>query len=485
MGVERALARCVLVLFLAAPAAAENMMRPGPSPEAGFAGVWRIIEAKPAPWAKPRSLTKSDAPLLEYAVDFKNGEVRGPAPLACTSATYSSGDMGRSEMFGGKLAGGHGDAMLKTLHLTNPSTYRVVCNGAMRNYYIDDAADMVMAEGDVVYTLERPTGMDPEQYHAGYSGPSFDCTAATATGDRLICRDAQLSKSDTRLGKSYRALEASESPASFATFRAGQRAWLAFTMKNCGANRSMPDTAGDRGPIVECLNTAYGDRADLFDGLKARQAGPLVLEPRLRFRTRATPDTEESDIYPWMRGGPQAAAFNAFIVKVLRLDAWRMDDARLFRYDDDVNGMRLHARRSYAVQRFDGRVVSVDISKSDFVGGHDEEHGETALNWQLDRAQPIRLEDVFSKGSDWKSFVTGYCMKNLRKQTAQDNMPADLDISDVGATVANSDKWLWGSGNATVMFAIFMNSGMPQGEYAVDIPYALLKPFMKAGAPPV
>jgi hypothetical protein len=58
-----------------------SMMPAGPSPEAGFAGVWRIVRAKSAPWTKPRQLTRKDAPLLEYAVEFAANEVKGPAPL--------------------------------------------------------------------------------------------------------------------------------------------------------------------------------------------------------------------------------------------------------------------------------------------------------------------------------------------------------------------------------------------------------------------
>ncbi len=80
------------------------MMPPGPSPESGLAGVWRFVGAETGPWARPRKLTKKDAPLLEYAIDFETGEVRGPPPLACKSAKYQSGVTYQSEMFGGKLS---------------------------------------------------------------------------------------------------------------------------------------------------------------------------------------------------------------------------------------------------------------------------------------------------------------------------------------------------------------------------------------------
>ncbi len=58
-------------------------------------------------------------------------------------------------------------------------------------------------------------------------------------------------------------------------------------------------------------------------------------------------------------------------------------------------------------------------------------------------------------------------------------MPADLDLSDIEATIASGDKWVWGADKATVMFTVFMNSGLPPNPYDIDIPYAQLKPLVR------
>lgn len=472
-----------LALLLFAAGAQAQMMPLGPSPESGFAGVWRFIGAEPAPWAKPRELTKADAPLLEYAVDFEDNTVNGPAPLACKGAKYASGDP--DYLLGGKLTNDKDGAILKTIDLSQDgtSTYRVQCGTTARDYYMGDDGDLVLAEGDVIYRLERPTGMDPEQYKAGFSGPGFDCTHAKTTGEQLICGDAALSKSDAKLNAAYRVLEKSESPQSFATLRTGQRAWIAHAMKSCGADVPMPEAVGDRNPIIECLNTEYGDQADLLDRLKADKAGALVIEPRMRFHTRVNPDTEESDLYPWMSGGAQAAAFNAFVFKALKFDKWRMDDKTLFRYGNDVYGQKLHAWRFYTVDRFDGRVVSLEIATSDFVGGHDEEHYPTAFSWNMTEARPISLGDVFASGGNWKKFALDYCGKELGKRIKDDGVPADLEDSELPKQVADGADWAWGTDKAVVTFWIFMLSGMPSENYDVAIPYKLLKPYMKPDAP--
>jgi uncharacterized protein len=362
------------------------MMPPGPSPEAGLKGVWRFIAAEIGPWAKPRKLAKADAPLLEFAVDFEEGEVKGPPPLSCRSAKYQSGIAYHDEAFGGRLAADKDGLFAKKLAVTNPelSTFRVTCGATVRDYYLDDHADMKMADGDVVYTLERPTGMDIEQYKAGFSGPSFDCTKAKTAGEKLICGDAGLAASDKKLATAYGALKKSLSPESFASFQSGQRAWIAYAMKSCGADAP----GSDKGTVTECLKDEYDSRAELLGSVKVYRAGALTIEPRLRLRTRANPSTEESDIVPQMQGGPQADAFNAFIATALKLDRWRMDDKALFRYGDDVNGQKLHAHRFYSVDHFDARTVTLSISTSDFVGGRDEETGNTTLTWDMRANRP-------------------------------------------------------------------------------------------------
>jgi uncharacterized protein YecT (DUF1311 family) len=471
--------------LFATGAQAQTMMLLGPSPESGFAGLWRFIGAKSAPWVKPRKLTTTDAPFLDYAVDFEDNEVKGPAALACKNAKYASGDTYPVHLFGGRLANDSDGAILKMIDLSQggTSTYRVQCANAVRDYYMGDDADLVLAEGDAIYRLERPTAMDPEQYKVAFSGRGFDCTHAKTTGERMICGDVTLSISDAKLNAAFRVLEKSESPQSFATFRAGQRAWIVHAMKSCGADVPMSENLGDRNPIIECLNTEYGDQADLLDGLKADKAGALMIEPRMRFRTRANPDTEESDVYPWMSGGPQAVAFNAFIFKALKLDRWRMDTKSLFRYGNDVSDEKLHARRFYSVDRFDGRIVSLQIATSDFVGGHDEEHYPTSFSWNMTKARPISLEDVFVQGGNWKKFALGYCRKDLGKRTKADGVPADLEYSELPKQVADSANWSWGKDKATVTFRVFMLSGMPSEDYDVDIPYKLLKSYMKPNVP--
>jgi uncharacterized protein YecT (DUF1311 family) len=464
-------------ILVVSTAWAGPMMPPGPSPEPGLAGVWRFIGAERAPWAGPRKLTRKDAPLLEYAVDFEANEVKGPALLACKGAKYQSGIIYRNELFGGKLGG---ESNANALALTNGevTTFRVTCGTNVRDFYIDDHADLRMADGTVIYTLERPTGMDTEQYTAGFSGPSFDCTKAKSEGEKLICTDAALAASDKKLGAAWRALKTLLSAESFATFQAGQRAWIAYAMKSCGADTPSPNAH----VAADCLKDEFDGRTDLLQSAKVFRSGPLTIEPRLRFRTRANPETEETDIISQMRGGPEADAFNAFIAHALKLDRWRMDDKALFQYGD-TGDAKLHAHRFYSIGRFDARIVSFDVSTSDFVGGHDEERSDRAFTWDMRAGREVFLDDVFAKDANWKKFVLDTCMRDLKKQIDQDGAPGDLTASDLAKQLADSGSWSWAKDRATVTFVVFMDSGMPQSLYGVSIPYKALRPYMKPDAP--
>ena len=319
--------------------------------------------------------------------------------------------------------------------------------------------------------------MNPEQYVAGFSGPSFDCVNAKTTADRLICADAGLSKSDRELASAYARLKAKESAESFATVQKAQRGWLDVTIKTCVGDTPMPETLGDRNAIVDCLRDAYDNRVAELSNLTVEKAGALVLEPRMRFRSRAKPGAEESDAHPWMSGGPQAEAFNAFIAKIYALDRWRMDEKGFLPSDDGDSAVKYHARRSYAVARFDARIVSLQIATDDFVGGNHDMRAQMAQTWDMTKQRQVALDDVFVKGRGWKATVLAYCKRDLHKQFAERESP-DLSDEEMAKTIGSSAAWLWGADKATVIFYIDLSGGMPGGEFDVDIPLSTLSPFM-------
>jgi uncharacterized protein len=469
-----------VLAMLALPASAQ-FMKPGPSPESGFAGTWRVIAATPAPWEHVPA--KGEKSLLEYAVKFSEGEAKGPPPLACAHAKYASGVTSPDDLFDGKLKSAGADAA-KKLDLTDFSitTYRVVCGDTTRDYYIDAKANLRTYETGVVYTLERPTGMETSRYEPGFSGPSFDCAKAKSAGEQTICRDAALSEADRKLDAAYRRLKSTMSTASFATVQKSQRDWLAYVARSCRADGTMPNDAGDRGTLQGCLNDNYADRAERLEAAEVAKAGALALEPRMRTFTRAHPDTEESDIYPWLTGSREGDAFNAYIAKALRLDQHRMDDKDLFPFGEDVADMKLSAHRTYSVKRFDARIASLEIETFDYTGGAHEVIGESSLNWDMKRGRAFALKDVFDDAKPWRKFAVDFCLRDLREQSAGEQA-LDPERSAVEAVVGEEANWLWGTDAATVHFTVYTVASFSGGEFDVEIPYATLKPYLLADAP--
>jgi uncharacterized protein len=314
------------------------------------------------------------------------------------------------------------------------------------------------------------------------SGPSFDCARAATAGERLVCGDPALSAADSKMSAAYSALRKTLSPEGFSGFQTAQRVWLSYAVRICTS--PLPPDENSTDTPTDCLEDTYGSRAALMAGVAVLRSDGLVLEPRMRFHTRNVPPTEETDIYPFLSGGSQAVPFNTFISKSFKLDSWRMDDKSLFRYGTDIPfGEKLHARRTYSVMRLDRRIVSLKVSVSDFVGGHDEEPGDTALTWDLANSKAVSLSDVFAKNTDWKKFVIAYATSRIKKHIADDNVTADPVNWDLSASVADSSRWLWGKDKATVMFTVFMLYGMGDRDYDVDIPYSALKTYMKPDSP--
>jgi len=330
-----------------------------------------------------------------------------------------------------------------------------------------------------------PATAQANQRAAGFSGPSFDCTKARTAGEQMICHDAALSKADQKMNEAYRRLKATETPESFATVQSAQRAWLAYVAKSCGSGGSLPEDEGERNTLQECLDDNYSDRANRLDSAQVVKAGSLALEPRMSVVTRAKPDTEESDIYPWMSGGgAEATAFNAHMKTSLGLGKRRMDDKDLFPFGDEVADMKLYARRNYSVTRFDSRVASLQILTYDYSGGAHEALAEKSLNWDVAHGKAFSLGDVFASGRPWRKFVTDFCLSDLHDEFASQDAP-DPDRSAVERVIADGRNWLWGTDKATVHFTVYSIASFSGGEFDVDVPYDSLKPYLRPDAAPL
>ena len=154
---------------------------------------------------------------------------------------------------------------------------------------------------------------------------------------------------------------------------------------------------------------------------------------------------QESDSYPWMTGGPKAAAFNTYIARKLELNKRRMDDKKLFASGYDLpENMLLALRRTYSVTRFDTRIASLMVWTYDYTGGAHEALNEFTFNWDVERGKPIGFDDIFAKGKKSEQFVINHCVEDLG-QFSEEGGP---DRSAVARVVGSVGNWLFGKDKA-------------------------------------
>jgi uncharacterized protein len=96
------------------------------------------------------------------------------------------------------------------------------------------------------------------------AGPSFDCGAATAPVEALICGDATLAELDRMLADDYHAALAARSGEAQSALQEEQRAWAGNRSVSCGVDT---DPAIEVDDAIGCLIALYRARiADLQPG---------------------------------------------------------------------------------------------------------------------------------------------------------------------------------------------------------------------------
>ena len=141
--------------------------------------------------------------------------------------------------------------------------------------------------------------------------PSFDCAAATAPVEALICSDASLADLDRKLAESYHALSATRVGEAQMLLREEQRAWAESRAATC-AVESDPIEVSD---ATGCLIALYRARiAELQPGQGGNAAPPSG--------------------YGWLMGDWAIAAIHKAPNDPRRADAARAQLGRTMRFAD-------------------------------------------------------------------------------------------------------------------------------------------------------
>jgi uncharacterized protein YecT (DUF1311 family) len=197
---------------------------------------WRITGMIPEPWTHAAALPASARALVQSGVAFLDREVKGPPPLACKEPVYG-GDhpVSVGELFGGRVPEDRLKETVERLGIAevaaHSDAFEVACRSEITNYFWFDGVDRLVRVGDAIYRMhpsDDDHAVDPDAW-VQRPTPGFDCDKAQTTAEKLICRDIEIATADRTIADRYAALRAQETPESFATVRAAQRAWLKYT----------------------------------------------------------------------------------------------------------------------------------------------------------------------------------------------------------------------------------------------------------------
>jgi uncharacterized protein YecT (DUF1311 family) len=143
----------------------------------------------------------------------------------------------------------------------------------------------------------------------GAAEPSFDCTAASAPVEALICADTGLADLDRKLAESYHALLATRVGEQQMLLREEQRAWAESRVAACGVENDPID----EGDAIGCLMALY--RARIAE-LKPGQGG----------------DAPPPSGYSWLMGNWNVAAIQKAPTDPRQADAARAQLGRTMRF---------------------------------------------------------------------------------------------------------------------------------------------------------
>lgn len=447
------------------------------APDNDYFGFWRIIQADMAPWTKEdRPVHAGEAPLLGWMIEFADGELKGPPGLACKQARFDGMPTDFKALFGGRLDPEKSSEEASRLGLMSfqAKTERVHCGGTITDYYMAHNGDVLFAAGDVIYRARHPRG-DPREFKAGYRGPGFACDAADNAARLTICDDMKLSDLDREMHDAYTKLEASETAAGFATVKAAQAAWFASVAKRCDAEGALPEHSDDVADIRDCLTDLYPVRLALFRDAAVARSGAAVLEPRMRFVMHDKPLFTETESDPYLTGGADADAFNAYVASLLRADSQRVDENGRFRPKALPANIALSARRHYVIARFDARVISLQIRTDDFTGGPHDRRNAFSLNWDRRKRRAIGFDDLFPLDKDVLQFASDFALKDLARQFGAEPPPRQDDVARV---VADQRAWLFTNTGAAIHFPVYSIANYSMGAFDVAIPYDTLKDYL-------
>jgi uncharacterized protein len=302
-------------------------------------------------------------------------------------------------------------------------------------------------------------------------GPSFDCSKASTPIEKTICGSDELAKADADLAAGYKALDAKLDKPAKEHLAQDEVRWLVRRNKGCTGTAAM---------LYDCLKSGYAER---IERLKILGDGPY---PFVSTQVVAKSGKVKSVTYNATASYPQfdgkGADFSATnksfagpsakaVAETVPTPDVDLDREQEWSYDQD-----------FVLNRPTATAISVVITYYNFTGGAHPNGGSAATLVDLRSGKVVGPDGVFT--GDWlKSLlpiVTAALKKEFEERPGFDDALAPAKL---GKMLKEQDRYVYGKDHLSVIFNRYDVGPYVVGDYNVDIPYARLKPLLRADGP--
>lgn len=308
------------------------------------------------------------------------------------------------------------------------------------------------------------------------SAASFDCAKAKRPEEKLICASPEVSRLDSSMATSYKALLQRLTPEAQNDVRRSQREWLAFWPISC-REQGQPLNPKSK-DAQSCAAARYKDRIALFEGPDS-VTGDIVLYPVSMYSIRQS-DAEVEWIkyaqnvsyYPAVDLGQAAHEKKNLAVLI---DRW-------LRKDMASSGKAVDAASDIETGRRFIASLSMLLSTgtSSYFYGHGAAHpvsGYSTQHFYLPKARPMLASDIF-QGNQWQDGLTALVEKELKKQLADSYYIEQRQ--DLRKLVIDTARWQFDGKKLTLSFNPYEVAPYAAGAPSVSLPWSTLMPWLTA-----
>lgn len=304
------------------------------------------------------------------------------------------------------------------------------------------------------------------------SGPSFDCAKASTAIERAICKDAGLATTDREMAAAYKALLDKLAGPTKELVQKEQAGWIS------GRNQICTDGAME---IDRCLKIRMENRLANLRAL-GEGAYPFVSEQTSIKIGKVKVANFKIDVaYPQFYGkSANFAAANAYFAgraKVAIAD--HVPDV-----DESTREQTWTYSQWFVLHRPGPNAMAVATTYYGFTGGAHGYGATLGALVDLRSGRMLKPDDVFESGEKWRLALRNRVTADLKKQFVERPGFDDALAPDkVDEMLSDPDRYIWRADGLSIVFNQYEVAAYAMGQYFVRIPYAELKPLLRANAP--